>query len=297
MPTGPEKTHPRVRGENTAGMATEFVSGAEQGPGTFVYVPPNWPAVPYTRKAVHTALEGQGGGHGTMARSLCVVYMLLFASVSAPDAPVSAVAERGLSASSRGVWLWKTLGAVPDGTDPVLVVDPRALPDPSVETEAAVRVPSVPPTALCNVTPYRPPAPVAAGGGYVGCPLPDDVALLVIFRRGVWDLPKGTQDPGESIEACARREVQEEVGIERLRVVGGLGTTQHGYPDGDRYAVKTTHWHLMRTPERAFEPDRREGIRRVTRGRWPVARAHMGYDTLRRHMDRVAGTVRAALGT
>lgn len=297
MPTGPQRTLPRVRGGITAERAAEFVSGAKQGPTAHVYVLPNWPAVPYPRRNVHTALEGQGGGHGTMARSLCVVYMLLFASVSAPDAPVSAVAERGLSASNGGVRLWKTLGAVPDGTDPVLVVDPRALPAPSAETEAAVRVPSVPPAALRNVAPYRPPAPVAAGGGYVGCPLPNDVALLVIFRRGVWDLPKGTQDPGESIEACARREVQEEVGIESLRVVRGLGTTQHGYPDGTRYAVKTTHWYLMRTPERAFEPDRREGIRRVTRGRWAVARAHMGYDMLRQHMDRVEGTVRAALGT
>jgi 8-oxo-dGTP pyrophosphatase MutT (NUDIX family) len=222
--------------------------------------------------------------------------MLLFAPVPGHDSALSTAVEHGLSAPNEGVRLWKTLGAVPDGTGPVLVVDPRALPDHSAETAAAVRVPWVPPAALRNVAPYRPPAPVAAGGGYLGCPMPDDVALLVIFRRGVWDLPKGTQDPGESIEACARREVREEVGIETLRVVRGLGTTQHGYPDGDRYAVKTTHWYLMRTPERAFVPDRREGIRRVARGRWAVARAHMGYDTLRRHMDRVEGTVRAALG-
>ncbi len=225
--------------------------------------------------------------------------MLLFTPVSAHDPEVPTIAERGLSASNGSVRLWKTLEAVPEETGPVLVVDPRALPDCTVEKEngASVRVPSVPPSALCNVDPYRPPAPVVAGGGYVGCPLPDDVALLVIFRRGVWDLPKGTQDPGESIEACARREVQEEVGVETLRLVRGLGTTQHGYPDGDRYAVKTTHWYLMQTPERTFEPDRREGIRRVARGRWAVARAHMGYDTLRRHMDRVEETVRAALGT
>lgn len=67
-------------------------------------------------------------------------------------------------------------------------------------------------------------------------PLPNNVALLVIFRHGVWDLPKDTQDPSQSIEMCARREVQEEVGIETLRFVRRLGTTQHGYPDGDCYA-------------------------------------------------------------
>ncbi|MEF8864752.1 MAG: NUDIX domain-containing protein [Salinibacter sp.] len=221
--------------------------------------------------------------------------MLLFYPVAARDPDPSVLAEQGVSAPDDGVRLWTTLEALPEDTGPVLVVDPRRLPGRPPENGQSVHVSSVPPAAICNADPYRAPAPVTAGGGYVGCPLPDDVALLLIFRRGVWDLPKGTKDPGESVEGCARREVQEEVGIEALRLVSTLGTTQHGYPDGDRYAVKRTHWYLMRTPERAFEPDRREGIRRVARGRWSVARAHMGYDTLRRHMDRVEDTVRAAL--
>jgi 8-oxo-dGTP pyrophosphatase MutT (NUDIX family) len=111
----------------------------------------------------------------------------------------------------------------------------------------------------------------------------------------VWDLPKGHRDPGEALDACAAREVREEVGINHLRVRRPLGTTVHGYPDGDTYAVKTTHWFLMRTPERTFEPERGEGIRRVAPARWAVARRHIGYDTLRRHMDAVEATVRATL--
>jgi hypothetical protein len=51
----------------------------------------------------------------------------------------------------------------------------------------------------------------------------------------------------------------------------------------------------MRTPERSFEPERREGIERVAWARWPVAYRHLGYDTLRRHMDRCEADVRAAL--
>jgi 8-oxo-dGTP pyrophosphatase MutT (NUDIX family) len=221
--------------------------------------------------------------------------MLLFYPVSARDPDPPVLAEQGVSAPDDGVRLWTTLDALPEDAGPVLVVEGRSLPDRPVGNGPSVHVPRVPPAAFCNADPYRTPVPVVAGGGYVSCPLPDDVALLLIFRRGVWDLPKGTRDPGESIEGCARREVQEEVGIEALRLVRPLGTTQHGYVDGDCYAVKTTHWYLMRTPERAFEPDRREGIRRVARGRWSVARAHVGYDTLRRHMDRVEETVRAAL--
>ncbi len=223
--------------------------------------------------------------------------MLLFHRVSAPNPDLTVLAERGLSASDGdAVRLWTTIDALPAGTGPVLVVDPRALPGSTHPDDArSVQVPAVPPAALCNLDPYQPPEPVVAGGGYVGCALPDDVALLVIFRRGVWDLPKGTKAPAESVTACAQREVSEEVGVDDLTVICSLGTTQHGYPDENRYAVKTTHWYLMQTPERSFEPDRREGIRHVVQARWEIARKHMGYDTLRRHMDRVEGDVRAAL--
>lgn len=225
-----------------------------------------------------------------------VVPMLVFYRVTADDPTGSVLADQGISPRhADSVRLRTTLDALPAGSGPVLVVDRRALAQIGSGEARSLRVPEVPPPALCNVDPYRPPRPVTAGGGYVGCAAPEDVALLVIHRRGVWDLPKGMKDPGESIEACARREVCEEVGIDTLTLRRSLGTTQHGYPDGDAYAVKTTHWYLMQTPERSFEPERREGIRRVAAGRWGVARRHIGYDTLRRHMDRVEGAVRQTL--
>lgn len=220
--------------------------------------------------------------------------MLLFCSLPEADT-LDAVRQHGLQPDSDdGVPLYTSLDTAQEHADgSILVIDPNAL--SSVPGRSPLRVPSVPAAAICNLDPYRPPTSVAAGGGYVACPLPDDVALLLIHRRGVWDLPKGKQDPGEDIETCARREVQEEVGIDRLKVLRDLGTTQHGYPDGDTYAVKTTYWYLMRTPERSFEPERQEGIRRVAWARWAVARRHIGYETLRRHMDRVAPDVRQAL--
>ncbi|MFB6098293.1 MAG: NUDIX hydrolase [Salinibacter sp.] len=224
--------------------------------------------------------------------------MLLFYRVTAHDPDPSTLIAKGLAATEgTPVRLWKTLDALPPGAGPVLVVDPQMLPSTNPPEDArSVRVSTVPPRAFRNVEPYRPPQSVAAAGGYVGWSLPDDVALLVIHRRGVWDLPKGTKEPDESLEACARREVCEEVGVDAVRLVRDLGTTRHGYPNNGRYAVKTTHWYLMRTPERSFEPDRREGIRHVARARWDVARRHVGYDTLRRHMDDVEATVRATLG-
>ena len=37
--------------------------------------------------------------------------------------------------------------------------------------------------------------------------------ILMIFRRGKWDLPKGKLDEGETLEQCALREVKEETGL------------------------------------------------------------------------------------
>lgn len=221
--------------------------------------------------------------------------MLLF-YVLDDNADFDAVRRQELTNETNGIRLYTSLNAANQASGgPVLVVDPTALDASPTPVGDTVRVPSVPAAALQNVNPFRPPEPVAAAGGYVACSLPDDVALLLIHRRGVWDLPKGHRDPGEDLETCALREVREEVGIDELRLLRPLGTTQHGYPNGEVYAVKTTYWYLMRTSERSFQPERREGIERVGWARWAVAYRHLGYDTLRRHMDRVKTDVFAAL--
>lgn len=225
--------------------------------------------------------------------------MLLF--YAAPDAlDLQDIGEKGLSPSpGRDLRLHLSLDAAQqNASGPILVVDSTALSSSPAATDATtetVEVSGVPAAALQNVGPYRPPSSVIAGGGYVACPLPHDVAVLLIYRRGVWDLPKGHQDPGEDIETCALREVREEVGIDDLRLLRPLGTTRHGYPHGDTYAIKTTYWYLMQTSERSFSPERQEDIQRVSWARWDVAHQHIGYDNLRQHMGRVEQDVRTAL--
>ncbi len=51
----------------------------------------------------------------------------------------------------------------------------------------------------------------------------------MILRRGVWDLPKGHRDQGETLEQCAAREVCEECGLlpEWLTVGDFLCETVH----------------------------------------------------------------------
>lgn len=223
--------------------------------------------------------------------------MLLFYRITTRDPDLTALSERGIfPTDGGGVQLWDSLDALPDGGGRAIAIDARALSGIEwVDEGPGVQAPAVPPEAVQNLDPYRPPQSATAAGGYVCCPLGNVVAVLVIFRRGVWDFPKGTRAPGEDIETCARREVREEVGIDGLDVTRPLGSTQHGYSREDHYVVKTTHWYLMQTADRSFEPDRQEGIERVARARWEVARRHVGYENLRRHMDCVENTVRTTV--
>lgn len=220
---------------------------------------------------------------------------MLFFYPAASDLDVEAVSRSGLrSSESETVYLYPSLDAAEEAASGrVLVVDGNGL-APRPQTGERVEVSHVPSTAIKNLSPYRPPSAVTAAGGYVACSVRDDVAVLLIYRRGVWDVPKGTLDPGEDVASCARREVCEEVGISEVHLLRELGTTRHGYIDGDTYAVKTTYWYLMRTPERTFTPERQEGIRRVSCARWAVARRHVGYETLERHMGRIEPDVRRA---
>jgi hypothetical protein len=54
-----------------------------------------------------------------------------------------------------------------------------------------------------------------AGGGFVHNKKGE---VLFIFRNGKWDLPKGGIEKGEEIEDTAMREVEEETGVNQLRV-------------------------------------------------------------------------------
>lgn len=60
----------------------------------------------------------------------------------------------------------------------------------------------------------------------------------------LWALPKGHQEPGESIEAAAVREIAEETGISG-RVVRPLGTISYRFVHGRLHIHKTVHHFLV----------------------------------------------------
>lgn len=99
---------------------------------------------------------------------------------------------------------------------------------------------------------------IRAAGGLV---VNDDGQLLLIFRRGKWDLPKGKLDPGESPEVCAEREVKEETGLNSATIRKHLITTYHTYDESGKQILKETVWYLMHSPNQpSLEPQINEQI-------------------------------------
>ncbi|RIV24869.1 NUDIX domain-containing protein [Fibrisoma montanum] len=79
----------------------------------------------------------------------------------------------------------------------------------------------------------------AAGGVIV-----DNLQILLMYRRGVWDLPKGKLDDGESSREGAAREVEEETGI-KVTVGERICTTWHTYSLNGSRILKRTKWYRM----------------------------------------------------
>ena len=99
---------------------------------------------------------------------------------------------------------------------------------------------------------------VEAAGGVV---LNQTDEILMIFRRGHWDLPKGKIEKEEGIEAAAIREVQEETGIQQLELKKFLLTTYHTYRNRKNVrCLKPTYWYLMQTNETEITVQTEEDI-------------------------------------
>src|SRR5690606_15422047 len=68
--------------------------------------------------------------------------------------------------------------------------------------------------------------------------------ILFIHRLGKWDLPKGKVEAGETTELAAVREVEEECGINDLKIIRFIIPTYHIYYD-TQLRLKATYWYEM----------------------------------------------------
>ena len=99
---------------------------------------------------------------------------------------------------------------------------------------------------------------VNAGGGLVSNRRGD---YLLICRNGLWDLPKGHQEAGETVQTCALREVQEETGDNQLILRELICVTDHCYRRNGLWHLKHTWWFdMLYNDPTDLTPQREEDI-------------------------------------
>lgn len=102
---------------------------------------------------------------------------------------------------------------------------------------------------------------VNAAGGLVSNRRGD---YLLIRRDEMWDLPKGHQHPGEDIRTTAIREVQEETGVDKLKIRSLICITDHCYLRGGVWYLKHTWWYdMLYTDPVNLTPQRDEDINKA----------------------------------
>lgn len=102
---------------------------------------------------------------------------------------------------------------------------------------------------------------IKAAGGIV-CNKKDEV--LMIFRRGKWDLPKGKLNKSETIADCAIREIEEETSVSELEIIRKLPDTYHVYHENEKQILKHCYWFQMRTKSESIPlPQTEEDITEV----------------------------------
>lgn len=110
--------------------------------------------------------------------------------------------------------------------------------------------------------------PITAAGGVV---LNENDELLMIHRRGFWDLPKGKAEAGETITETAIREVEEECGIQGLSIVSDPFSTYHVYEEKGQTILKESIWFRMATTEQSLTPQTEEDIEQAEWVQLPIS--------------------------
>lgn len=111
--------------------------------------------------------------------------------------------------------------------------------------------------------------------------------LLIRDSYQNWGFPKGHVEPGESVEAAARREVAEETGVREAVITAPLDVIEWEFQFRGVRVRKTCYFFLMETQDSATSPQREEGISACRWTTFDEATRLVAYDNAR-------GVLRAA---
>ncbi|MEX1003288.1 MAG: NUDIX domain-containing protein [Crocinitomicaceae bacterium] len=94
--------------------------------------------------------------------------------------------------------------------------------------------------------------------------------FLFIKRHGLWDIPKGKLDAGETPKIAAVREIEEECGLSSPQIIDHLMNTWHTYEEKGEKILKKTYWYLLEEVAETKEliPQEEEGITAVQFFKW-----------------------------
>ena len=131
-----------------------------------------------------------------------------------------------------------------------------------------------------------------AAGGVVMRGPGDDLEVVLAGRESdrTWVFPKGTPDPGETIEETALREVREESGLD-VEIVRPIGVIDYWFAVPGERVHKFVHFFLMR----ASGGDVSRHDHEYDHVRWvPISEARrlLTYDTYREMLDRAVEAAR-----
>ena len=117
-----------------------------------------------------------------------------------------------------------------------------------------------------------------------------EIPHILLIRDGYhhWGLPKGHLEEGETPDAAALREAEEETGLGHLVLGPRLQTIDWFFRARGRLIHKYCHFYLMESPTGDTCPQAEEGI---TACRWvplPEALTQISYDNAREVLRRAA---------
>ncbi len=102
--------------------------------------------------------------------------------------------------------------------------------------------------------------------------------ILMIYRRGFWDLPKGKKEALETNKECALREVKEECGLREVTLGKKITKSYHVYRTRGRQLrmLKKTNWYHMTSDQKKLVPQAQE---KIEKAKWIAVKDISAYES------------------